>query len=67
VSELVLPLLHEAQVCMLLSVSYVLQLVKFTKPECPKKSGYLTELILEERSLLEWLLDPLRAAARKST
>src|SRR5476649_340929 len=25
---------------MLLSVSYVLQLVKFTKPECPKKSGY---------------------------
>src|SRR5476649_2087175 len=28
---------------MLLSVSYVLQLVKFTKPECPKKSGYPSE------------------------
>ncbi|WP_426074767.1 DUF1488 family protein, partial [Janthinobacterium sp. DSP2-3-3] len=35
-------LLLEALACMLLSVSYVLQLVKFAKQECPKKSGYLT-------------------------
>ncbi|MGK5031992.1 tyrosine-type recombinase/integrase, partial [Janthinobacterium sp. MDT1-19] len=34
-------LLLEALACMLLSVSYVLQLVKFAKQECPKKSGYL--------------------------
>jgi hypothetical protein len=37
---------------MLLSVSYVLQLVKFTKPECPKKPGYLTLRLLEEERRL---------------
>lgn len=37
----VLLFLREALACILLSASQVLQLVNFTKPEWPKKSGYL--------------------------
>ncbi|MGK5033527.1 hypothetical protein, partial [Janthinobacterium sp. MDT1-19] len=50
-------LLLEALACMLLSVSYVLQLVKFAKQECPKKSGYLTFLqVIHKVEVMNWFV-----------
>jgi hypothetical protein len=42
---------------MFLSVSFVLQLVKFTKQECPKKSAYLSFLPATPDSLARYLAD----------